>query len=211
MAEELLHQVKWQSSHNDISVEASMDIKVRPANSKRVVLFVPGVDGSVDGYMNKYINASDHLVNNHDVGIVRISNDFISSFHWEDNIKQALKFLEDNASKYFSSDDLEISVVGHSAGASVTAAIAHKYPAIRQILLINAAKGLNTDQILEGLSKFDGKLVVVYGSDDPSNDFISDIKKVKPNSITHIIDGADHHFTGEYIRTFEKLPLLLYS
>ncbi len=211
MAEELLHQVKWQPTHNNVSVDASIDIKIRPANSKRVVLFVPGVDGSVDGYMNKYINASDHLVNNHDVGIVRISNDFISSFHWEDNIKQALNFLEDNASKYFSSDDLEISVVGHSAGASVIAAVAHRYPAIRQILLINAAKGLHTDQILDGLSKFDGNLVVVYGSNDPSKDFISDIKNVKPNSFTHIVDGADHHFTGEHIKTFEQLPLLLFK
>lgn len=195
--------IGWNPSHNGITIDASMDVRVHSLPSSRVVLILPGVDGSVDGYENKYVRMADRIVENQNKAVVRVSNDFISSFHWEDNFRKAVEYINSNAKELFGNEDVVIEVIAHSAGASVTSWLAHEYPNIDEILLINMAAELKQDRILDGFAKYKGKVNLVFGSNDPSLSFSA----VLPTNIAvTTIDGADHYFSGEHLETFIKLP-----
>jgi len=208
---EILHKLKWRPTHNGITVDASMDVVIRPAKTNRIVLFVPGVDGSADGYKNKYVNASDLLTDNHEVGIVRISNDFISSFHWEDNVRQVLDYISDNFGEYFNNKNAELSIVAHSAGASIVASVSREYPVIKQLLLINMPSQLQPDKVLDGLKQFEGRVGIVYGEHDPSIMFTDELRRTGKEMTIRIIEGANHTFSGSHLAVFERLPLDLFK
>ena len=193
----------WEPSHNGITVDASMDVRVHALNSKRVVLILPGVDGSVDGYENKYVRMAERIIEKQNKAVVRVSNAFITSFHWEDNFRKAIEYITANAKEYFGHDTVSIEVVAHSAGASVVAWLAHEYPNIDKLLLINMAAEVNLDKILDGLTKYKGEVDLILGSGDPSLSFAT---MLPDNVIVSIIDGADHYFSGEHLDTFIKLP-----
>lgn len=153
------------------------------------------------GYEHKYVKMAENISENLGHTVVRISNPFISSFHWEDNLTQALHFiLEDNDS--LTVNPKRINIVAHSAGASVAAWIANEYAVLHQLVLINMAGELSKDRIVEGLSNFEGKVVLIYGSEDPSIEFgrlLSKDFKFK------VVDGADHFFTNK-LDDFINLP-----
>jgi alpha/beta superfamily hydrolase len=198
--------LSWQAKHNGITINVSMDIRVHPCESKTIVLIIPGVDGSVDGYDNKYITMAEKIVKEQHKAVVRISNDFISSFHWEDNLKHALEYIEDNALDICKNSDYTIEIIAHSAGASVAAWIAHEYRSIQKMVLINCAAKLQPERILDGLSQHKGDVTVVYGSKDPSKDFMQQL----PTGTHHmIIEGADHFFSGSSLAEFINLVDLL--
>jgi hypothetical protein len=196
----------WQAKHNGVTIDVSMDIRVHPCKSKTIVLIIPGVDGSVDGYDNKYMRMAEKIVKEQHKAVVRISNDFISSFHWEDNMKHALEYTDDNAIDICENSDYKIEIIAHSAGASVAAWIAHSYPKIQKMILINCAAKLRPERILDGLSKYKGSMTIVYGSKDPSIDFI---KQLPSDTHRKIIEGADHFFSGFSLADFINLVDLL--
>ena len=68
-----------------------------------------------------------------------MENPFVTSFHWESNIRHILEWIEQNKLDICSNDEYSLLVQAHSAGASVMASIAHEYPNIRKLLLINIA------------------------------------------------------------------------
>jgi hypothetical protein len=192
----------WQPSYNGVVVDASMDVRIHPLASKRVVLILPGVDGSVDGYDSKYVMMADQALAM-GYGVVRVSNAFISSFHWEDNLRQAIAYINTNSQEHFSNSEVTISVIAHSAGASVTA---WEYPNIEKLILINMASKLKSERIALGLDRYEHDAHLVYGSKDPSVDFIDQLPgKYK----TTIIEGADHVFSGKHLEDFINLVALL--
>lgn len=195
--------IRWNPGHNGITIDASMDVRVHSLPSSRVVLILPGVDGSVDGYENKYVRMADRIVEKQNKAVVRVSNDFISSFHWEDNFRKAVEHINSNAKQLFGNEDVLIEVIAHSAGASVASWLSHEYPNIDKILLINLAAELQQEKILDGLMKYKGNVNLVFGSNDPSLSFSA----ILPANIrVTTIDGADHYFSGEHLKTFIKLP-----
>jgi pimeloyl-ACP methyl ester carboxylesterase len=141
-----------------------------------------------------------------------MSNPFLSSFLWEDNVRHALKHIIDNSKKYFGTKDIGISIFAHSAGASVVAAIAHEYTQIKQMLLVNSAEKLMTDKQLNGIGAYKGKLAVVYGQKDPSIAFGHQlIQNANSNSrpVYKTVPNADHNFAGVPITSFIKLVDML--
>jgi len=195
----------WQPSHNGVMVDASMDVRIHPLPTKRVVLILPGVDGSVDGYEGKYIKMADQALAK-GYGVVRVSNSFISSFHWEDNLRQAVEYINTNSQEHFDNSEVTISIIAHSAGASVAAWTAWEYPNIEKLILINAAAKLKPELIVSGLEQYNGDVHIVYGSKDPSVDFIDQLpSKYK----TTIVDDADHMFSGHHLEEFINLTALL--
>jgi pimeloyl-ACP methyl ester carboxylesterase len=143
-----------------------------------------------------------------------MSNPFLSTFLWEDNVRHALKHIIDNSKKYFGAKDINISIFAHSAGASVVAAIAHEYPQIKQILLVNVAEKLMNDRQLAGISAYKGKLAVVYGQKDPSVTFGHQLVLVanpKTKPIYKTVPNADHNFAGVPITRFVNLIDMLVS
>lgn len=164
-----------------------------------ILLTIPGVDGSVDGYKEKYLRIAESVQEENKVSVVRISNPFISSFHWESNIRQSLDYISINLPSITEGNKAEIRVVAHSAGAAVIAQIAWEYPEIKRLLLINPATKLGLDKMKLGLGMFKGDdVTVIFGSQDPSiydaNELNNTEGKIPIN--TFVLEGIDHHFSG---------------
>lgn len=189
----------WQEHKNGITVDCSLDVAVTPAETNLVLLIIPGVDGSVDGYEEKYKRIAESVHNNHGVAVVRTSNPFISSYHWESNIRRILEFIQNNKTNITGSEQIEVRIMAHSAGASIVAQIAHEYPNIKRLLLINPATKLGYEKINEGLEKFNGNINILMGSADPS------IEELRHLNID-VIEGADHYFSGDSLNIFIEAP-----
>ena len=196
---------------NGVTIDCSLDIAIHPADSKIVLLTVPGVDGSVDGFGDKYVKIAENIQERYGAAIVRIANPFITSYHWESNIRRALDHIINHAEEITSHKDIEIRIMAHSAGAATVAQIALEYPEITRILLINPATKLGIDKIKHGLSEFCGsKIAVLFGSEDPSVKDTDEISEpIQTSRIqTYILEGVDHNFSGKSLETFIKAPNL---
>ena len=183
-----------------------------PPSLKPVVLFtVPGVDGTVDGFEEKYVKIAESIQEKYGAAIVRMANPFITSYHWESNIRQSLNYIIENEEEITSHKDIEIRIIAHSAGAAIVAQIAWEYPEITRILLINPATKLGIEKIQYGLSEIGGsKITVLFGSEDPSVGDVDEIAKLSEakNVHTHILEGVDHNFSGESLEAFITAPSL---
>lgn len=194
---------------NGVTIDCSLDIAIHPADSKVVLLTVPGVDGSVDGYENKYVKIAENVQEQHGAAIVRIANPFITSYHWESNIRRALDYIMKHTEEITGHKDIEVRIMAHSAGAATVSQIAWEYPEITRILLINPATKLGFDKIKYGLSEFGGsKITVIFGSEDPSVNDAEELSKVDESARmrTLILDGVDHHFSGDALKLFMQAP-----
>jgi len=197
--------LSWKPSYNGVTIDTSMDIRVHSIPTKRVVLILPGVDGSVDGYEGKYVKMANLAVAK-GYGVVRVSNPFISSFHWDDNLRHAIEYIRANSQEHFDSSEVTISIIAHSAGASVAAWTAWEYPNIEKLILINVAAKLKPELIVSGLERYNGDVSLVYGSKDPSVDFVNQLPMVSQPTV---VEGADHVFSGKYLKDFVKTVDLL--
>ena len=196
----------WRETMNGVTIDCSLDVAIHPANSDTITLTIPGVDGSVDGYENKYIRIVELLQKNQNVAAVRIANPFITSFHWESNPRRALDYIAKNSEAITGSKEVpQIKVVAHSAGAAIIARIAHEYSNITDLLLINPAEKLNSGAIRAGLSKTKANITVVFGEKDPSVGFAEALRRDGHEVV--IVEGADHNFTGDLINKFINLPM----
>lgn len=192
-------KIEWIEEMNGVKVDCSLDVAIHPAKVSTILLTVPGVDGSVDGYKDKYLRIAESVQEENKVSVVRISNPFITSFHWESNIRKALDYISINLPSITEGNKAEIRVMAHSAGAAVIAQIAWEYPEIKRLLLVNPATKLGLDKMKLGLSMFKGDdITVLIGSLDPSitdvNELSDTDSKVPIN--TFVLEGIDHNFSG---------------
>lgn len=172
-------------------------------NEQASHLFVTfaGVDGSHNGYNNKYLLMAKHIQENSESSVLRASNPYILSHFWDTNFKSIMDYIDSNLRRYN-----EISVFGFSAGASIVAKLAHKYPKIKKIILCSMAKELDPIGIKEGLTKFSGKTEIFYGDKDPNHEFISEVEKLNlPIKVT-LFKDYDHYFSDKHFEAFVKLP-----
>lgn len=198
----------WQESKNGVTINCDLDIAVHPSNSNIILLTVPGVDGSVDGYKNKYVQIAEEVQSTHGAAIVRMSNPFVTSFHWESNLRHALKFIDENLPEITGAADIEIRILAHSAGAAVAAQIAWEYPKVTRLLLINPATKLGIDDIKRGIGKFNGDMTILFGSKDPSHDNLEHLTSAaKPEQVQAVVlEDVDHNFSGEALELFIQSP-----
>lgn len=195
----------WGEQKNEFKIDCNLDIFVSPAKNRTIFVTIPGVDGSIDGYKDKYKRITENMQNKNGFAVARMANPFISSLHWDSNIREMLEYLLSNKKEITGSDDIEIHIMSHSAGAAVIAQIAWEYPEITKLLLVNTAFGLKPEKILKGIESFSGQINFVFGSKDPSVGWTENLQE-KYN--VRVIDGADHNFSDEYIETFIGLPTI---
>lgn len=197
--------IEWQEEMNGVGIDCTLDIAIHPSNNRIILLTIPGVDGEVDGYDNKYTRIAESVQEKYNVAVVRISNPFISSYHWESNVRQAIDYIQMNAKEICGNDNFELRIMAHSAGAAIIAQIAHEYSEITRILLINPALSLKPNNIRSGLASLSSRQVsVLVGSDDPSIDEIPEI--IGNDEKVVVVEGADHHFSGESFPLFLDSP-----
>ena len=198
-------KLKWQEKNNDIVLDCSIDVAIHPSDSGIILLTIPGIDGSVDGFEDKYIKIADNAQKKYGVAVVRMSNPFISSLFWESNVRRVLELIQNNLISISGREDVELRIMAHSAGASVIAMIAWEYPFISRLLLVNAAVRLWPDKIKYGLSELGGdKTTILVGSRDPSLIDINKLSEQKELSGIKIVivKGADHDFSSETFPIF---------
>lgn len=197
--------LEWQETMNSVTIDCSLDIAVHPAQSDTILLIVPGVDGSVNGYEDKYIRMADKIQDKHGVAVVRIANPFITSFHWESNPRRILDYIKANSKAITGSNETpRIKVLAHSAGASIIARIAHEYEDIAEILLVNPAQKLGGDSIRHGLKETNAKVTIIFGEKDPSVSF-SEPLQGDGHSVV-VLKGVDHNFSGDFLSLYIDLP-----
>jgi hypothetical protein len=198
------HNLRWKETMNGVTVDCDTELRIHPAKSKIILLLVPGVDGTVDGYGNKYITIAESIRKKYGVAVVRMANPFITSFHWDSNLRHVLEFIEANKQDICDNDSYELRIQGHSAGASVLAMIAHEFPVIHRLLLINIAMQLQPEDIVEGLGKFKGKTTVLIGDSDPSIEEVHNIQFFNDRVIMNIevARNTDHYFSGDSFKLF---------
>jgi len=200
------HLLTWQATQGDFIIDVSMDVRVHTLKSKTVVIILPGIDGSVDGYENKYIRMAERIVERQHKAVVRLSNHFITSLHWEDNLRRAIEYVDQNAAELFGHNTINVEIFGHSAGAAMAARLAWEYPEITKLLLVNMAAALAPEKILTGLTQYKNEYHLVFGSEDPSVAFTV---LLPDDAKTTIIEGADHYFSDEHLESFITLVDLL--
>lgn len=202
MSDFLSDRIAWQESMNGVTIDCSLDIAVHPAETDTILLSIPGVDGSVNGYEDKYIRMVEAFQQKRSAAGVRIANPFITSHHWESNPRHGLEYIHRHLKEIAGQTrDVKIAVAAHSAGAAIIARIAHEFPDITRLLLINPAKKLlGSGEILRGLGPLAQNTTVVFGSEDPSIDMVDELRDGGID--VQIIDGADHNFSGEYLARF---------
>lgn len=192
-------KIEWTEEMNGVKVDCSLNIAIHPTSSNTILLTIPGVDGSVDGYENKYLRIAENVQEEQGVSVVRMSNPFITSFHWESNMRKVLEFISVNLPTITEGNEAEIRIMAHSAGAAVAAQIAWEYPEIKRLLLINPATKLGLDKMKLGLSMFKGDdITVLYGSLDPAIDDVNEFSSIRGSVPinTFVLEGVDHHFSG---------------
>lgn len=193
--------LEWVESHNKVDFSCKLQIAKHQGDDKNIFLIIPGVDGSIDGYEDKYLRIAKSVNQKHGHTSYQIDNPYISSLHWESNVRQILDYILMNHPEIES-----INIMAHSAGAWVIGRIAWEYPEIRRLLLVNPATNVNIDDLSFGLSKSsDKKIVVLIGSEDPSHQYRSKLKT--KNTIIEIVDGADHNFSGDALSVFLEAPV----
>ncbi|OYW42321.1 hypothetical protein B7Z28_01620 [Candidatus Saccharibacteria bacterium 32-45-3] len=200
-------RLNWRESMNGVTIDCSLVIAIHPKSSDTLLVTIPGVDGSLDGYEQKYVRMVEKYQEVYQVAAVRMENPFITSHHWESNIRHVFEYIANQAEDITEGEKLtNIKVVAHSAGAAMIAKLAHEYPIISDILLINPAQKLaSASDVATGLSSLKGKGRVVFGSLDPSVSMVEELKASGVN--VTIIDGADHNFSGDFLEEFINLPL----
>ena len=195
-------KLHWTKSKNGISMDFELDVAIHPFNNGKIIINVPGADGSINGYNDKYIKIADYLIENKVGSVVRIPNISSLGFGWDINLRKTLSYILDHAKKICGSNKPEIYLMGTSAGAGAIAMTAWEYPEVKKILLTEPAIVFSGEHGVEGIREYKGEVVIVVGKggyalgkeigDIFYNYFIS-----ASNKEIFEIEDCDHSFTGE--------------
>lgn len=180
-----------------------ISIEYHPTNTKRMIICIPGADGSVRGYKNKYLNLGNYIQEKNIASFVRVPNDRPQEF--VNSAECVIQYCLDH-SKEICGEEVcpEMWLMGFSAGGASVLLTAWEYPWVTRILVINPFLGNDVFRELETyLSLYMGKVFVVIGEDDKICDpnftksYIERNSERKRKPQIHIIPSCDHQLKGE--------------
>jgi hypothetical protein len=176
-----------------------VELAIHPNDSRKIIINVPGYNGDIDGYAEKYKKLANLLQDQNVGAVVRTGNFFRDKYLPDYNLRTALEYSQDNALEICGKENPEIMLMGFSAGASAIAAVACEYPQVSKILLQAPSGDMPT---VKNLRKFTGEVVIVNGEDDEVVGsgagplFYSFAESAKKRELFMIPD-CDHQFRGE--------------
>ena len=179
--------------------EVSIDVSVVDGTGDEILLIVPGVDGSVDGYENKYKRIAENINSEFGATVIRMSNPHNMAGYHLRNLFEMLDFIE----KHYDMSKKRLHIVGHSLGGYMICEVAPMYDYIDKVLLINPATLLDNNTFEQLKSRARESNIFLIGDKDPSYKFINQFKNLGVVNIEH---GADHHFSGSSFDAFLKAP-----
>lgn len=177
-----------------------MEILVEEFKNGKVVLICPGKDGSVDGFGDKYKLLAEKIVNKKLAAVVRISNPNTINTDREINLRNAIEYIQKNSTDISGSEQIELTIIGVSAGGRSAALLSSKYIEIKNILLVEPAKPFDDEKMKDTLSKFVGNtgIIVGSGSDSLGIEVGEAYKRMigeKGEAILTEVENCDHHFS----------------
>ena len=179
--------------------DVSIDISIHDGDSDEIMLIIPGVDGSVDGYKNKYLKMAETVNSKYDTTVIRMSNPHnLGGYHLR-NLFEVLDFIEKN----YDMSKKRLHIVSHSLGAYMTASTASMYNYIDKVLLINPATLLKIEDYENLKDRSKESNIFLIGEKDPSLEYIDYFNSI---GVVNIQPEADHHFSGSSLDAFIESP-----
>jgi len=195
-------KLNWTKSKNGISMDFELDVAIHPLNNGKIIINVPGADGSINGYNDKYIKIANYLIKQKIGAVVRIPNISSLGFGWDINLRETLSYVLDNAKEICGSNKPEIYLMGLSAGAGAISMTAWEYPEVTKILLIEPALIFSGEHGVAGIREYKGEVTIVVGKGDTAlgkeigDKFFDYFINAKHKEIIEI-ENCDHRFMGE--------------
>ncbi len=196
-------QIVYTAHGVEFDMEIKVDIAVSRGNSSTYVLIIPGIDGSRDGYKNKYKTIAERLNHRYNATIIRMSNPHVPGGNWELNVHKVIEYIKQEFILCEKSNST-LYIMGFSLGGYLIGSIAYKYDFISKLLLINPASKLNLTMFFSGLQTFNGKTTILLGDHDPMFKYTERLQCLGSRVV--VVSGADHNFSGEHFNTFLNAP-----
>lgn len=175
---------------------------IHPNHSGRIIINVPGYNGVIDGYGQKYKILAHHIQSQELAAVVRTGNHLGEGYPPDINLNAALEYAKQHAWEICGEPEPEILLMGFSAGASAIAARAHEHPQVARILLFAPSTNMPISLIKDGLEKFKGDVYIVVGEDDDvvgpeTGQYFYDLATGASSRKLFVIADCDHQFRGE--------------
>jgi len=176
-------------------------VEYHPTLSGKIIINIPGADGSISGYKGKYTNLGDYLQKKDIASFVRIPNDRPQEFI--NTGRCIINYCLEGSERICGSRRPEIWLMGFSAGGASALLTAWEYPEVTKVLVINPF--LNLDVIKKDLKEclplYKGDLFVVIGENDTviDPDTLGLIKASAQNVSNlklEVIPNCDHQLKG---------------
>jgi pimeloyl-ACP methyl ester carboxylesterase len=195
----------YDPSWDRVGDERSLFVAVHPAESSRLVVMLPGWNGSLDGYAQKYAKIASLLVERGVGAVVRSGNPSLPPYPFETTCKTVLRGVVEGAlaraESICGTASPSLFLVGWSAGASAMAAMAADLPRVERMLLFAVSGDAGDEAVIDGLRRFSGDLFVVAGEADevvrdaPARLF-EHATAARSKQLV-LLPDCDHQFKGE--------------
>ncbi len=201
----------------DFPLKIDFDVAMHPNASHRVMVMLPGLDGEMDGYMDKYMKIACFVQNAKTAAVVRSSNHWTPGLKEEHSFRFAMEHLDSNSYSICGEINPETYLMGYACGAGIMAAYAHEYPNVKKILLVNPTGEIGEKLIKDGLSEFTGEVTIVAGELNHDSlkfgKLLFDKHSVKSKAKKFlIIPNCDHALTGKVNgMIYSKLPFVAFD
>ena len=191
--------IKYIQEGNYFNDEVIIEVSTIEGQSDIILLIVPGIDGSVDGYKNKYKTIAENINSRFGATVIRMSNPSnMAGLHLR-NLFEVLEFIENT----YDLSTKTLYIMGHSLGAYMTSIVSLIFDYIDKILIINPATLIDND-IFDDLSQRPRQLnIFLISEQDPSFKLVDKFKEV---GTVYIQPTADHHFSGQSFEVFLSAP-----
>ena len=176
-----------------------IDLSIMRGNNDEIVLIIPGVDGSLDGYLNKYRTIAEQLNSKYDAIVIRMSNPHNPMHEYNRNIFEVLKYIEEQ----FDMKNMKLRIVGHSLGAYMAGSVAYMFDYIDKVLMINPVTRIDWDDMRSLIERPKSSNIFLIGDKDASYDLLKNYKQL---GTVHVVRGADHHFSDKSLDSFIDAP-----
>lgn len=199
------------------TAEISFNIAMHPNASHKIMHLLPGMDGDINGFNDKYLKIACLVQNSKIAAVVRSRNTWHPGFSFEHDFRFAIEHASSNSYAICGEVNPDMYLMGYAAGAGIMGALAHEYPNVKKILLINPTGEMGERIIETGLSKFSGEIMLAIGENDLDslkfgrNLFENHTNEAKTRKLL-IIPKGDHQLRGRDTGIFlSKLPFIAFD
>lgn len=185
----------------------TMEIAVHPCpGAEKIILNIPGYRGSREGYNDKYVTLSDHLVGK-GFAVVRMPNIERPLHRYREelvyDVLHAARWIDEHSRAICGRYHAELCLMGFSMGGFAAAVVAERLRQVRSILLLEpATPGTELTGSLPrpGLARFRGAVRIVVGDHDAVGEKVGrsyhDAFTQASQKELVVIDRCDHQFKG---------------